>query len=77
MQTDSQKLDRILSMLENDLNTNTKGLVEQVRDLNRDVNSLLSWKKELTFKAGLFAFIGGLVMSLIVWLINIYISFKK
>jgi hypothetical protein len=72
MATDSQKLDRILSILENDPNTNTKGLVEQVRDLNKDVNSLLIWKKELTFKAGLFAFIGTAIINLFVWIFNIY-----
>lgn len=75
-QTDSQKLDRILYILENDPTTNRKGLVEQVANMQNDVHSLLDWKKEITIKAGIFGFIGGIVMTIAAWFLDFFVTKK-
>lgn len=75
-QTDSQKLDRILSILENDPRINKKGLVEQVQDMQKDIHSLLDWKKEITIKAGIFGFIGGIVMTVAAWFLDFFVTKK-
>jgi len=62
---DSQKLDRILWILEDDPNSNREGLVSAVNNNSKDISKLKTKGKVNTAKAGVWGsvlgFIGGLL----------------
>jgi len=76
-QTDSQKIDRILSILENDNTINKIGLVSQVQKNEIRLNGLEEREKIYTAKASILGFIGGTIITIIVWFIENFIINKK
>lgn len=63
----SQKLDRVLYILENDDKTNRKGLVEDVSDMKLAIDDLVLEKKMFAAKVSLLGVIGGFMFSVLVW----------
>lgn len=66
-QTISQKLDRVLYILENDDKTNRKGLVEEVADLKINIEQLILKQKIFAAKMALLGVVGGFVFSFCAW----------
>lgn len=77
IQSDSQKIDRILSILENDESINKIGLVYQVQKNEEKLNNLLEREKIYTAKATILGFIGGFIVTFLTWLINHFIINNK
>ena len=69
-QSNSQKLDRVLYILENDNKTNRKGLVEEVSEIKKDLDQLITKDKILSGKIAVVGFIGGFGFTLISWIFN-------
>jgi hypothetical protein len=76
-QTDSQKIDRILSILENDETINKIGLVHQVQKNEEKLNLLLEREKVYTAKATVLGFFGGVLITIITWVIEHFIINKN
>lgn len=76
-QTDSQKIDRILSILENDETINKIGLVHQVQKNEEKLNLLLEREKVYTAKATILGFFGGVLITIITWVIEQFIINKN
>ena len=76
-QTDSQKIDRILSILENDDTINKVGLVYQVQKNEEKLNLLLEREKVYTAKATILGFFGGVLITIITWVIEHFIINKN
>jgi hypothetical protein len=76
-QTDSQKIDRILSILENDETINKIGLVHQVQKNEEKLNLLLEREKVYTAKATILGFFGGVLITIITWVIEHFIINKN
>lgn len=76
-QTDSQKIDRILSILENDDTINKIGLVYQVQKNEEKLNLLLEREKVYTAKATFLGFFGGVLITMITWVIEHFIINKN
>lgn len=76
-QTDSQKIDRILSILENDDAINKIGLVHQVHLNEARLDALEEREKIFIAKATILGFIGGLIISIITWIIEHFLINKK
>lgn len=76
-QTDSQKIDRILSILENDDTINKIGLVYQVQKNEEKLNLLLEREKVYTAKATVLGFFGGVLITMITWVIEHFIINKN
>lgn len=57
------KIDRILSLLENDTSTNSKGMVEQLRE-----NTVFI--KDMKSKVGILSLVGGIIASIGMWFIK-------
>jgi hypothetical protein len=66
-QTLSQKIDRVLYILENDDKTKRKGLVEDVADMKITLEDLVLQKKMFAAKVTLLGVIGGFLFSILVW----------
>lgn len=75
-QTISQKLDRVLYILENDEKTNRKGLVEEVAEMRKQLDELITKDKVLAGKMTLLGILGGALFALISWLIDVWINKK-
>ena len=69
-QTDSQKIDRILSILENDESINKIGLVHQVQKNQDKLNDLLEREKIYNAKAGILGFLAGFLVTILTWIIE-------
>ena len=65
---------RILQYLENDNKTNSKGLIEEVKDLREDVNNLIVYKKVQAGKMMIYIGIGSTVLGLAIWLGKLFIT---
>lgn len=76
-QTDSQKIDRILSILENDDAIHKIGLVHQVHLNEVRLNALEEREKIYTAKATILAFIGGIIIALVTWIIEQFFISKN
>ena len=76
-QTDSQKIDRILSILQNDESINKIGLVHQVQKNESRLNALEEREKIYTAKASILGFIGGTIITIVVWFIEHFVINKK
>lgn len=76
-QTDSQKIDRILSILENDDTIHKVGLVYQVHLNEKRLEGLEEREKIYTAKATLLGIIGGIIITLIAWIIEHFVIYKK
>jgi hypothetical protein len=70
VQTDSQKIDRILSILENDESINKIGLVQQVQKNQERIDALEQREKIYTAKATVLGFIGGFLITIIAWILE-------
>lgn len=68
IQTDSQKIDRILSILENDDSINKIGLVHQVQQNQNRLDILEQKEKIYNAKATLLGVVGGLLITIINWI---------
>lgn len=68
VQTDSQKIDRILSILENDDSINKIGLVHQVQQNQNRLDVLEQKEKIYNAKATLLGVVGGLLITIINWI---------
>lgn len=66
-QTLSQKIDRILYILENDEKTNRTGLVQDVADMKLAIDNILTDKKIFAAKVALLGVVGGFLFSILVW----------
>lgn len=73
----SQKLDRVLYILENDDKTNRKGLVQDVNDLKLQVQELLTKERINESKTALLGAIGGAVFTIAFWILQYFIKIKK
>lgn len=76
-QTISQKLDRVLYILENDDKTNRKGLVEEVADIKFQVSELLNREKVYNAKATLLGVFGASLFTVISWVFEHFFFNKK
>lgn len=74
--SDSQKIDRILSILENDDSINKIGLVHQVQKNQEKLNELLVREKIYMSKATILGSIAGAVVTAASWLVQ-HIFFNK
>jgi len=63
----SQKLDRVLYILENDDKTNRKGLVEDVSDMKLKIEELVFNQKMFNAKVVFLGTIGSVLFSFAVW----------
>jgi hypothetical protein len=75
--TISQKLDRILSILENDEKTGRKGSVQKISDLENEVELLKTKDKITESKTALLGTIGGFLAMFIAWIFEHFIINKK
>lgn len=66
-QTLSQKIDRVLYILENDEKTNRKGLVKDVADMKITLEDLVLEKKMFATKVAMLGVVGGFLFSILVW----------
>jgi hypothetical protein len=66
-QTLSQKIDRVLYILENDEKTNKKGLVEDVADMKQTLEDLVFKQKMFAAKVAFLGVVGGFLFSVLVW----------
>ena len=72
----SQKLDRVLYILENDDKTNRKGLVEEVFDLKIQVQDLVTKERIDESRMTLLGVVGGGLFTFAFWVFQ-YILSKK
>lgn len=63
----SQKIDRILYILENDDKTNRKGLVQDVADMKLSIEEIIFEKKIFAAKVAFLGVVGGFFFSFLVW----------
>lgn len=63
----SQKVDRVLYILENDEKTNRKGLVEDVSDMKLTLEELVFKQKMFAAKVAFLGLVGGFLFSVLVW----------
>lgn len=74
---DSQKIDRILSILENDDTINKVGLVHQVAINEKRLDAIEEREKIYTAKATILGIIGGIIITIIGWILeHFYINHK-
>lgn len=66
-QTLSQKIDRILYILENDEKTNRTGLVQDVADMKLSIEDIIVEKKMFAAKVAVLGVVGGFIFSVLVW----------
>ena len=66
-QTLSQKIDRILYILENDEKTNRTGLVQDVADMKLAIDDIIVEKKMFAAKVAVLGVVGGFLFSVMVW----------
>lgn len=66
-QTLSQKIDRILYILENDEKTNRTGLVQDVSDMKLAMEDIIVEKKIFAAKVAFLGVVGGFLFSVLVW----------
>lgn len=66
-QTLSQKIDRILYILENDDKTNRTGLVQDVADMKTAIEDIIVEKKMFAAKVAVLGVVGGFLFSVLVW----------
>ena len=66
-QTLSQKIDRILYILENDEKTNRTGLVQDVADMKISIEDLIIDKKIFVAKVAFLGAVGGFLFTILVW----------
>ena len=66
-QTLSQKIDRILYILENDEKTNRKGLVQDVADMKLAIEDIIIDKKIFVAKVAFLGAVGGFLFTVLVW----------
>lgn len=66
-QTLSQKIDRILYILENDEKTNRTGLVQDVADMKLSIEDIIFEKKMFAAKVAFLGVVGGFIFSILVW----------
>lgn len=71
IQTLEKKVDKILYYLESDPMTNQKGIVEKTEINAKDISNIKEYIKILEAKAGVLGFVGGLVVSFIVWIFKL------
>ncbi len=64
----SQKLDRVLYILENDDKTNRKGLVEEVFDLKIQVQDLVTKERIDESRMTLLGVVGGGLFTVAFWI---------
>ena len=65
---------RILQYLENDNKTNSKGLIEEVKDLREDVNNLIVYKKVQAGKMLVYIGIGTAVLYVAIYFAKLFIT---
>lgn len=63
----SQKLDRVLYILENDDKTNRKGLVEDVADMKIALEEIIIKQKVFAFKVAFLGVLGGFLFTFGMW----------
>jgi hypothetical protein len=63
----SQKLDRVLYILENDDKTNRKGLVEEFSDMKKTLEDLVLKQKMFATKVAVLGVIGGFLFTFGMW----------
>lgn len=73
----SQKLDRVLYILENDDKTNRKGLVQEVNDIKLQVQELITKDRIGESKTALLGAIGGALSTIAFWIIQYFIKTKN
>lgn len=73
----SQKLDRVLYILENDDKTNRKGLVQDVADLKAQVQELVTKNKLNESRNALLGAISGAAFTVAFWILQYFIKTKK
>lgn len=66
-QTLSQKIDRILYILENDDKTNRTGLVQDVADMKLAIEDIIIDKKIFVAKVAFLGAVGGFLFTVLVW----------
>lgn len=66
-QTLSQKIDRILYILENDEKTNRTGLVQDVADMKLAIDDIIIDKKIFVAKVAFLGAVGGFLFTVLVW----------
>lgn len=66
-QTLSQKIDRILYILENDEKTNRTGLVQDVADMKLAIEDIIIDKKIFVAKVAFLGAVGGFLFTVLVW----------
>ncbi len=66
-QTLSQKIDRVLYILENDDKTKRKGLVQDVADMKIAIDDLIIDKKIFVAKVAFLGAVGGFLFTVLVW----------
>lgn len=76
-QTIDQKIDRILSILENDDSIHKIGLVHQVHLNEERLNGLEEREKIFTAKATILGFIGGMIITVTAWFFEHFVINKN
>ena len=76
-QTIDQKIDRILSILENDDSIHKVGLVHQVHLNEKRLDGVIEREKIYTAKATVLGFIGGIIIAIIGWVLEHFIINKN
>ena len=69
----NKKIDRILSYLENDPSTGSKGLVERTKDLENQVNQIEVKDKVKRAKLTGFTVLGSGVLTVLIWVFEHFI----
>jgi len=70
----SNDLTKVLFIMQSDPKTNERGLVERVRLIEESLNELLNRENIYKAKATVFGLIGGAIITVIFWLIKIFVS---
>mgnify|MGYP003646281526 CR=1 FL=1 len=77
----SKKLDQLsndvthlLFIMQSDPKTNERGLVERVRLIEKSLNELLNRENIYKAKATVFGLIGGAIVTIIFWLVKMFVS---
>lgn len=74
--TDSQKLDQILYILQNDEKTGRIGLVQTVNENEQRLDQLLEQHRYSKFQTGFFGFIGGCALWVFSFVFDNFIKNK-
>lgn len=69
-----KRLDRVLYILESDPKTNEKGLVETVNSIKKYVDVIKLEKAEEKGKATVWGFVGGFIVTTVIWVGKILIT---